>query len=388
MRRLLLVVAALAVALGVCRRGDRRPRRRSRRSPATRRGHRGGPRAPLRPSARRHRLQPPDLGGQRARRSRRALGARAAGPADPRPGRAPPHAARPHGPSARRRRAAASSASRFTPTSPPTGACSCTGATSAGDTRVGEFRDGKLVRELLHVDQPEENHNGGQLIFGPDARLYLGLGDGGGAFDPDEHAQDPRSQARQAAVGRRRRAAPRLARRAHRPAQPVALRVRPGARRGLDRRRRPGRRRGGQPRAAGARRAAEEPRLGRVRGRSADRGRRLRARPHRRARLARRHLYAPGRVLGDRRVRVPGHGARVAAGALPVRRLLLRCGVVARRHTGGRSRRTSAASARRCRSSRTSAPTPTASPCSRPRRARSIAPFPPGASQSASAPAR
>ena len=63
-----------------------------------------------------------------------------------------------------------------------------------GDTRVGEFRNGKLVRELLHVDQPEENHNGGQLIFGPDARLYLGLGDGGGAFDPDEHAQDPRSK--------------------------------------------------------------------------------------------------------------------------------------------------------------------------------------------------
>ena len=63
-----------------------------------------------------------------------------------------------------------------------------------GDTRVGEFRDGKFVRELLRVDQPEENHNGGQLVFGPDARLYLGLGDGGGAFDPSEHAQNPRSK--------------------------------------------------------------------------------------------------------------------------------------------------------------------------------------------------
>jgi glucose/arabinose dehydrogenase len=67
----------------------------------------------------------------------------------------------------------------------------------AGDTRVAEFRvaggaiDPEPVRELLHVEQPEENHNGGQLAFGPDGRLYLGLGDGGGAFDPEERSQDP-----------------------------------------------------------------------------------------------------------------------------------------------------------------------------------------------------
>jgi glucose/arabinose dehydrogenase len=66
-----------------------------------------------------------------------------------------------------------------------------------GETRVAEFRarDGAIdpvpVRELLHVTQPEENHKGGQLAFGPDGRLYLGLGDGGGAFDPDERAQNP-----------------------------------------------------------------------------------------------------------------------------------------------------------------------------------------------------
>jgi glucose/arabinose dehydrogenase len=66
-----------------------------------------------------------------------------------------------------------------------------------GDTRVAEYRvgrDGTIaprpLRELLHVAQPEENHNGGQLAFGPDGRLYLGLGDGGGAFDPRSTAQD------------------------------------------------------------------------------------------------------------------------------------------------------------------------------------------------------
>ncbi|HEX8741763.1 MAG TPA: PQQ-dependent sugar dehydrogenase [Thermoleophilaceae bacterium] len=65
-----------------------------------------------------------------------------------------------------------------------------------GDTRVEEYRarDGRAEpsprRELLRVEQPFPNHNGGQLSFGPDRRLYLGLGDGGGAGDGDNHAQD------------------------------------------------------------------------------------------------------------------------------------------------------------------------------------------------------
>lgn len=45
-------------------------------------------------------------------------------------------------------------------------------------------------RELLTVEQPHANHNGGHLVIGPDGYLYIGLGDGGGAGDPDQRAQD------------------------------------------------------------------------------------------------------------------------------------------------------------------------------------------------------
>ena len=42
----------------------------------------------------------------------------------------------------------------------------------------------------LTVAQPFANHNGGQLRFGPDGYLYIGLGDGGSANDPGNRAQN------------------------------------------------------------------------------------------------------------------------------------------------------------------------------------------------------
>ena len=59
-----------------------------------------------------------------------------------------------------------------------------------GDTRVVEYRGGRRLRQILFVDQPYANHNGGQLAFGPDGRLYVGMGDGGSGGDPENRAQN------------------------------------------------------------------------------------------------------------------------------------------------------------------------------------------------------
>ena len=53
----------------------------------------------------------------------------------------------------------------------------------------GRQVDRKAERVLLTLDQPYENHNGGQIEFGPDGMLYVGFGDGGSGHDPQNNGQ-------------------------------------------------------------------------------------------------------------------------------------------------------------------------------------------------------
>ncbi len=71
-----------------------------------------------------------------------------------------------------------------------------------GDSRTVEYKrsaddaavaDPDSARELLRIADFASNHNGGLLQFGPDGRLYLGMGDGGGEGDPERTAQNPDS---------------------------------------------------------------------------------------------------------------------------------------------------------------------------------------------------
>jgi glucose/arabinose dehydrogenase len=71
-----------------------------------------------------------------------------------------------------------------------------------GDTVIDQYRvsptNGNVavissVRHIIAIAQPYANHNGGDIVFGPDGYLYIGMGDGGSTGDPGNRAQNVNS---------------------------------------------------------------------------------------------------------------------------------------------------------------------------------------------------
>jgi len=71
---------------------------------------------------------------------------------------------------------------------------------NSGDGQISRFTvddtdpnlaDAASEFEIINISQPYGNHNGGEIQFGPDGYLYIGLGDGGSFDDPENRSQNP-----------------------------------------------------------------------------------------------------------------------------------------------------------------------------------------------------
>ncbi len=88
---------------------------------------------------------------------------------------------------------------------------------NASNQRIVEYRRASAdranrasARLVLRMDDPEGNHNGGLMVFGPDRRMYVGTGDGGGG--DDQHGARGNAQNRDSLLGKILRMDPRSGR--------------------------------------------------------------------------------------------------------------------------------------------------------------------------------